>query len=109
MTPFRVYIGLTLCFRYQALAAESADFLSKLDTAVECCGEYNQLAENVDRTLSDIELVVDQCTADGVADTDPGLQHQLGLVTAAASRVAAFGKVLPCFQRYVPVHPYPFP
>jgi len=77
--------------RYQALVASSSDMLSKLDCAVECCREYDGLVDEVDQTLADVESVVTQFT---VADTDSDVQHQLDLVTTAAGRLAAAGKMV---------------
>jgi len=85
--------------RYQALVAGSSELLSKLDSAVLCCNHYDQLAEEVCRTLPDVESIVDQCEASGIADSESGLQHQLDLVTRAANRVAGLGKVMSEFDR----------
>ena len=58
--------------RYRALAAGSADLLTKLDNAVARCGQYDQLADQVGRTLSDVESLVDRCTTNGIEDTESG-------------------------------------
>ena len=85
--------------RYQALVATSSDLLSKLDSAVLRCGQYDQLTDEVGRTLPAVESLVDQCASSGLADTDSGLQRQLDLVTTAANRVAGLGKVVTELER----------
>lgn len=85
--------------RYRALVAASSDLLSKMDSAVLCCGQYGQLADEVGQSLPDVESLVDQCAASGVADTEAGLQRQLDLVTSTATRVAGLGKVISEYER----------
>jgi len=85
--------------RYQAVVAGSSDLLSKLDSAVVCCSQYDQLAEEVGRTLPDVESLVEQCAASGIADSESGLQRQLDLVTLAANRVVGLSKVMSEFDR----------
>ena len=85
--------------RYQMLVAESSDLLSKLDSAVICCSQYDELADEVGRALPNVESLADQCAAGGIADTESSLQHQLDLVTTAANRVAGLGKVMSEFER----------
>jgi len=84
---------------YQALVAASSQLLSKMDSAVSCCGHYRQLADEVGQTLPDVESLVDQCAASGIADSEAGLQHQLDLVTSTANRVAGLGKVMTEYER----------
>ena len=85
--------------RYEELVGGSSDLLSRLDSAVMCCGEYDELADEVGRSLPDVEALVDQCATGGLSDTESGLQHQLDLVTTAANRVAGLGKVVSEFER----------
>ena len=82
--------------RYQALVSDSCDLLAKLDSAVQCCGEYVELAGEVGRTLVDVESAVEQCT---VADSEFDVQRQLDVVTTTAQRVAALGKIVSEFER----------
>jgi len=81
--------------RYHALVAGSRDLLTRLDSAVQCCGVYDEMTGEVGRALTDVESAVVQQSAASAAvpDNDVDVQRQLDLVTTTAQRVAALGKV----------------
>ena len=85
--------------KYETLVVGSSDLRSKLDSAAMCGMQYDQLADEVDRSLAEVERLVNQCTANGIADTQSGLQHQLDQVTVAANGVAGLGKLVSEYEK----------